>query len=775
MQIIKKVPVEKKSEGFENIFFRYLPYWPLFVFLMLLSIGGAWTYIHFTTPRYSASARVLIIDERKGVEESKTIESINLLSPKKIIENETEVIRSKTLINEVVKNLGLYAPIFEEKSLKTLSAYTTSPVKIEADLSGLKEAKKIYFTYDNNTSQVIIDKARYPLNQWLATSIGKLRFLRNKYYKNEPVSGKLFFSLVNPKSVANSIVGSLEVSTASKQSSIIDLYLTDEVPERGEDILNELLTSYNAAMVQDKNILATNTQDFIQERLSSVEHDLDSIERKIQQFKSQSDAIDIGTQGKLFLQNVSNNDQKLGEINMQLAVLGQVEKYVYSKDKSSGIVPSTLGVNDPTLSTLVDKLYSSELEYEAIKKTTGENNPMITSVTDKIEKIKPSILENIQSQRNSLRASLGNLNATNNVYSSVLRGMPEKERQLIEINREQSIKNEIYAFLLKKREETALSHVSTVPDSRIVDKAEFSINPVSPKKKVIYLSSVLLALFVGFASIFGREALSRKIMFRDEIETLTELPIIGEIAAESSKNPIVIGDNKRTFIAEQFRKLRITLNYIGVDSTHKKILITSAISGEGKSFIATNLALSLAITGKKVVLLDFDLNNPSLNNKLNIGHYEGITDYLLEKVEPASIIRKTDLHTNLFLIPTGELPTNPSELIMNGKVAELFNYLEAEFDYIVVDTAPVSPVTDAYILSPFCDATLFVIRHSFTPKIFVQRIDANNRINQLNNPAIVFNGIIPRGFGSKNYGYGYGYGYTYGGKEIRKRLPVSRK
>jgi capsular exopolysaccharide synthesis family protein len=356
----------------------------------------------------------------------------------------------------------------------------------------------------------------------------------------------------------------------------------------------------------------------------------------------------------------------------------------------------------------------------------------------------------------------------------MLQTIPEKQRELIDINREQSIKNGIYAFLLQKREETALSYASTVSDSRVVDPAESSPAPVSPKRKVVYLSALLLALFTGIGVVTARESLSRNIMFRHEIEKLTAQPIIGEIVADDFKDPIVIGESNKTFIAEQFRRLRATLKYLGINSKNKRILVTSAISGEGKSFIATNLALSLALTGKRVVLIDCDLNNPSLNNKLKIHKEKGLTEYLQSESEANEIIRATDLNENLFLISAGYLPRNPSELLMNGRIEELLNYLDSVFDYIVVDTAPVSPVTDAYTLSPLCNATLFVIRHKYTPKVFVQRIDENNKINELHNMAIVFNGIKSRGFGSKQYGYGYGYGYIHKDKNERYQIGIGR-
>ena len=318
------------------------------------------------------------------------------------------------------------------------------------------------------------------------------------------------------------------------------------------------------------------------------------------------------------LQNVSANDQKLSEVNMQLSVLNQVQKFVTDQDNNGAIVPSTLGVSDPMLSQLLDKLYNSELEYEKLKKTVGENNPTLVAITDQINKIKPNILQNIQSQQQSLNAAKQNLYSTNGNYNSMLQSVPQKERQLLDISREQATKSNIYAFLLQKREESELSYASTVSDHMVVDNAQAGSEPVSPKKMLIYLIAVVACLGICFAIIMIRESLTGKVLYRHEIESRTSIPIIGEIAFEKSKTPLVIEAGKRSFIAEEFRKLRISLSFLGIDATHKKILVTSSISGEGKSFIAANLAVSLSLTGKKVVLVDLDLNNPTISKILNV-------------------------------------------------------------------------------------------------------------------------------------------------------------
>jgi capsular exopolysaccharide synthesis family protein len=251
---------------------------------------------------------------------------------------------------------------------------------------------------------------------------------------------------------------------------------------------------------------------------------------------------------------------------------------------------------------------------------------------------------------------------------------------------------------------------------------------------------------------------------------LTNRPIIAEVSKSKTKEAIVIGANNRTFVAEQFRKLRVALNYLGINTTHKKVLITSGISGEGKSFIATNLALSMALTGKKVVLLEMDLHSPAISETMGADREaSGISSYLLGTREPEEIIKRTELNENLFFIPAGPLSGNPTELLMNNKLPELLNYLDAIFDYIIIDSAPVAPVTDAYIISPLCDATLYIIRHRHTPKVLVEQIDKNSKVNILKNMAIVFNGIRPRGFGKHHYGYGYGYGDGYVYKENRSK------
>jgi capsular exopolysaccharide synthesis family protein len=689
------------------------------------------------------------------------------LSDKKIIENELKVIQSKTLLYDVVKRQHLYAEFFEKGEYKSLPAYVTSPVRIEAqDPDALKSAKEVLFTYNEKDSTVQIGPKKFELNKFEETEWGTIRFVLNHKYAYK-AQKPLYFTLQKARNAADGL--GMVKAIIGRETTVIEMTYTNADPTRGEDILNELIRSYDRANVDEKNRLAINTEAYVRERLDSVQREIDAINGKKTTYKSSRGAQDLSEKGALFLKTVTENDQRVGDVNIQLSVLNQVEKYVKSKDNAGGIVPSTLGVKDPMLGKLVEDLYDTEINYDKVKKTSGENNPITLSIKDKMDKMRPGILENINNQRNNLEATKSNLNITSNTYNSMLSSIPQQERDLIDIDRELTIKLGIYNFLRQRLEESALAHSNIDTGARIVDPAQSTPFPVSPNGKMIYIVAFIFGLGLPAGFIAVKEMLNRKVMFRAEIEKLTSVPIIGEVIHDKGKTPLVILEGKRTFIAEQFRRIRTSLTFLGINSQKKKILITSSLSGEGKSFVATNLALSLALAGKKVVLVEFDLANPSLSKKLNVNYEKGASTYLWGEAEPEEIIKRTAVNENLFFIPSGPLPDNPSELLMSDRVRELIEYLEAIFDTIIIDSAPANLLSDAYVLSPMCDATLFVVKHKYTPKMNLERLDEEDGVNQLKNLGIIFNGIRSRGFTKNGYGYGYGYGYIQNNEKKKKK------
>jgi len=754
---------ETKEVSLGDLLYKFLPFWPFFVLLLLISMSCAWFYLRYKLPEYQTTATLLIKDDKKGSGGTDMMQAFDMFGSKKSVENEVEVLKSKTLMQEVVKNLYLYAPVTVEGRVLKQSGYILSPIVVEAkNPDSIQFSNKIPFSYNETAQSVKIANTNYPVKQMVKTPFGILEFLPNKYYHHVGETLKdndFFFSLISVKRAANNILGSIKIASSEKESSVINLSIIGEIPQRGEDILNELLLVYNQAAILDKNELAANTLKFIQDRLKYVVHELDSVEEKLQRFKANNKITDISAQGQIFLQTVAGNDQKVSDINMQLAALDQVENYVKGKGGMGGIAPATFGVADPVLTELLKKLSDLELQYTQTKKIVPENNPGIIALVDGINKLKPGILENIQSQRRNLLAGRNNLAATNNRYSSMLKTIPEQERELLEISRQQVIKNNIYTFLLQKREETTLSFASAVADSRVIDKPESSDGPVSPKKSFIYLLSIMAALAMGIAIIYIKEMLTRSVQQRSDIEKYIDVPFLGEVMYDRSKSTIVIADGKRSFIAEQFRQLRTSLGYMGIDETHKRILVTSSISGEGKSFIAINLGISLALMGKKVVLIELDLRKPKLSDQFRISRKTGLTNYLIGKMPADELIKDTGIE-NLFMIPSGPIPPNPSELMSNGRLPQLLSHCEKTFDYIIIDTAPINPVTDAFILSPLADVTLFIVRHNYTPKMFLQKMEEKRKMNSLKNAAIIYNGVKGKGFSKYGYGNGYGYGYT---------------
>ncbi len=418
----------------------------------------------------------------------------------------------------------------------------------------------------------------------------------------------------------------------------------------------------------------------------------------------------------------------------------------------------------------MQKLYNSEVEYERLKKTTAINNPMLTSLASEIDKVRPNILDNVQSQKSNLQASLSNLYSNSGKYSSALKTLPEKERKLLEISRRKAVKSELFAFLLQKREETALSYVPTNGDDTVITSAQASLEPVSPKGIKVYGIALFLAIGSWIAYVVIKEMLNKKILFRSEIEESTNLPVIGELSYSKGRKLLSLENPEDVPIIEQFRQLDAQLGLYSRTFRKKKILVTSSLSGEGKTFVSKNLAYSLAQSGKKVVLLDMDFRKPNTSKTFNLNDHKGIVDYLKEETSLDELIVSSELHPNLYIFPAGTQGEDHTQLLLNGKLELLFEKLSERYDYVIMDSAPLGLVSDANLLAEFSEITLLVVRHNFTSKKVVQRLDQYKEEKNMQHAGIVFNGLKKRGFIKEDSGYGYGYSQSYGyGAYLQKK------
>lgn len=757
MKKINSYPIQKEESLIVTAIKYCLQHWPAFLIFLTVLCLGCIAYLKFTPVYYQANALLIIKDEKKGNEDSKLMESLNLIGSKKIIENEVQVLQSRAIIDKVAQKLYLNAPIYVYGSLNKKRAFTNTPIFIElkSPESITEGSAPIRFNYDSlNQIVTLNERTACQLDQWVNTPYGEFKFVKNP--RSTWSKEQFYFELVNKEKAALYISDHLKITAANKLSSVINLQYRDGEPKLAEAVLNEVILTYNQMQLSEKKDLALNTLKFIDARLNVLGNQLDSIEREIRRFKGTSDAVDISTQGQLFLQNVSLNDQRLSDIDLKLAVVDEVDEKMSNKEHSLLIMPTTMGVLDPTLTQLITTLNEYELQHDKIKNTTATNNPLMVSLSEQISATKERIKENMAAYKSALEKSKNSYLGNNEKYTAMLQSIPAKEQGLLEISRDKNIKSDIYAFLLQKREESEIAYASTITDNSFITQAHASSSPVSPNHLFVF-GSALFLLFgfpIGFVGI--RDSFSGSIRFRRDIEGVTNLPIIGEVAHTEWKDQKMLQYGEQTKQYESFRKIRYALANKGVGVRNKKLLITSGISGEGKSYIATNLALSFADVGKKVVLIDCDFNNANMSKSFNLSKEIGITDFMAGLANEVDIIHDFPKYKNLYFIPAGSILQNTTALLENGSIGDLLDYLETHFDLVIIDSAPLMKVADAYLLANYCDTTLFVVKHGYSPKNILEYISSNDEINGLNDTMILFNGVKEQSsWSSSNRGLGY--------------------
>ncbi|RYX87911.1 polysaccharide biosynthesis tyrosine autokinase, partial [bacterium] len=555
----------------------------------------------------------------------------------------------------------------------------------------------------------------------------------------------------------------IDVTLSNKLATTVTLTLNDPVPQRGKDILNRLIFNYNAAAGIEKRQETKNTLDFLDKRIDSLGIDLTKTEKKLESFKSsKSLTTDISEDSKISLQNLQANDTRLNEVNIQLSVIEGIVRYVNSP-VNTGKAPATLGITDVALSSLIEKLATLQLQRERLLATTPETNPDFEPINRQIAITRTAIKENVKNIKSSLLSTRNKLQSYNSGFESSIKNIPTQERELVSIKRQQAIKENLYNYLLQKREEVSVSYASILTNDRIVDQA-YSGTPKS-NKSLAFAVALVLGLGLPAGLIFARNSLSNKITTPQEIKDKLDIPVIAELPYEVTKNAIVINGNT-TAISEQFRALRTKMHYLyGEKEDGRVTLLTSSVPSEGKSFVSGNLALALACSGRKTIILELDLRKPQLTKNFNLAdHYPGITDYILGKVSLSDIVQASNLDHNLRFIGSGTNVNNPSELLEQKQLNDLILELRNQYDDIIIDSPPVHLVPDAMILSRLTDQTFYMVRQGFTEKLELPFIKELNDQKQLTNINLIFNGIE-----RLKYGYGYKYNNKYYDLEKRSK------
>jgi tyrosine-protein kinase Etk/Wzc len=767
---------DSEEINIKEVIQKYLRYWYLFILGVIVSGTVAFIYLRYTTPKYRISSTLLIKDDKKGpsLAENAVLDDLNLFQSGKNIDNEIEILKSKSLMNRVLQELSLNTTYYVDGRFKSTEIYGGSmPLKVivsKLDSSAFNKSVVIRVN-DNNNYQIDEDG-----------TISQHKFgeqVKKPYAIFTVVAGttatakdnKVTVKFHDIRKVANSYNQKLIVAPVNKNASVLSLSLTDPVPTKGVAILNKLVEVYNKEAVEDKNLIAGSTIQFIDDRLKYLTSELSVVERDVESYKRNNRVTDVSSEAKMYLEKASDYNRQLSEWAIQIDVLESIEKYLLKQESQYEIVPSTLTIQDATLLGLITKFNELQLERKRLLRSSQPGNPLVLNITEQLLNLRANILENLRNIKNGLIITRNNLQASSSQFESRIKEVPSIEKDLIEIKRQQSIKEGLYLYLLQKREESALSLAATVANSRIIDPAIGGDVPVEPKKQLIYLLALLVGLGVPFAGIYLKEMLNDRVQSQQDVKKLTDTPILGEIARNDTFEKLVVTENSRSTVAELFRLIRTNLQFATLGKENKVILVTSSMSGEGKTFFSINLGASLALTGKRVVLVNFDLRKPRLMQDMGLSNEVGVTNYLIDdKLSIQDIILPSLEISGLYAIGSGPIPPNPAELTMSPKVAHLLSELRDQFDYVLLDTSPAGQVADAYTLAPFIDACVFIIRYNYTYKSQVAIIDDIYMNKKLSYPLIVINDAEMK----DGYGYGYGYGYNEKAKPSLKRRMKKR-
>lgn len=749
------------------ILMRYVRNWPWFLVSLILALTAAYVYLLYQPPIYSIKASLLIKDEKKGMTGESLMKEMDLFTSSKVVENEQEILKSFTLMDRVVRNLGLDVRYYYPTQTFDKEIYTESPIKllIEKPISALY-GEKLEFTF-LDAKTVKLDGKIYPVNQSIQTPYGQLRIFPRKLLSNQ--QQPVIAVVADHSGAVEGYLASLKVEPTAKQSTVLVMSLTEAVPDKGEAILNQLINEYNKEAIVDKNKEASNTLNFIENRLGLISGELSTVEKEVELYKSTQGITDLSAQAQTFLTSVKENDTQLNEVNIRLSALTDIERYIKNQSDEKGITPATLGLSDPILMGLLTKLAELELKREETSRIISPNNPLIQSLDSQLKSMKASINENVQTIRQQLTSNRAQLVANNRRMESMIRKVPSKERALLNITRQQAIKNGLYTYLLQKREETALSAASAVSDSRTVDAARTGSKPVKPVKTTILGLFAALGILIPIGFISAKDALNNRVLRRSDVEDITHAPIIGEVvkSKQIETDTFVFKPHLHSVIGEQIRALRTNLQFLRSDPHKSQVLLfTSSISGEGKSFISLNMGASLALVGRRTVILEMDMRKPKLHKSLHMENRAGLSNYLIGNATIDEVLQPIVGYDNFFIVTSGPIPPNPAELLSSPFLARLFVELKERFDYVLVDSPPIGLVTDSQLIAPFADATMFMVRHDHTPKNYIKMLDTLYKEHRFQKLSIILNGV---GEGESYY-YNYSYGDYYSGETTKKTL-----
>ena len=729
---------ENEETSFVEIFFHYFQYWKWFIISIITCLLISYAYLRYSTYEYMVYSKVLIKDGQygRGAYDLNAFSDLGLSVVTSSFDNEIEVLNSETLMKNVIDSLNLGVSYYEKGRIKDKEIYMQTPLLVSVSnqiawgsfiLNKEDENTWSIYSKDNEFSRV------FSIEEEVNSPWGILRFKENPYGNHSyPVEVMIHHPQIRPY---------ISISPANKFSSVIYVSMNTPTPQKGMDIINTLLRQYNQRTIHEKNQVAIQTINFINERLVDLTDELKTAEVNVESYKQRQGLTDIDAEARLFMSASSDYGKKISETETQMSILRSVKTFLLSPENLGSIAPANVGLTDPTILSLIKRYNDEVMDKNTSTQGMTGNNPILREYEDRIALLRDDLIKGINMSESSLQTILKELQRQESRYAGKSRSLSTQEREWGELYRQKNIKETLFIYLLQKKEETSLSLALSTPNAIIIDPANFSMVPVKPKTKIILLVALLIGLLLPFIIIYLKDLFDNKVQNKEQVIKMIKAPFLGEVplSKSNSKFPVL---KTRSRIAEKLRIITTHLNFIINKGGAKIIMITSTFSGEGKSFFSKNLAMSLASSGKKTLLIDMDMRKSMMNETLEMNPSKGVAMFLSDiNIKIDEIIdRSGSYHKNLDIIPIKIFPPNPAELLLSSRLTELFNELkELDYEYVIVDTPPVGLVADAFRINEFTDAAIYVTRANYTFKSSLADIQDLHRGNQLKNLSVVLN------------------------------------
>ena len=757
-------------------------HWYWIVLSTIVALGAAFGYLKYTRPVYASNMKILVKDEDSRSRMYRggqlALESMGVISNSNGFDNELEILTSSNISQRVIKSLKLYVSYELDGRLRNHELYKNNPyivdmpenqlvdlhsliqLKIDRQGDGVHVAGEIYVP--RSKEPILFERSVKELPGSFNTPVGTITLQRNPGVGAELPKQTMYATIMPLEYAAKAYGSRLSVSASSKTTTVAVLNYLDTQPERAIDYLNELFRSYNEDANEDKNEVALKTEEFLKNRISAIREELDATESNLESYKKKNELINLTNDASNALNKLTEYQKEQVELETQLNLVTALLDYVDDPRNAFNVVPSNLGLKDADMSNLLNKYNDYVLQRNRLLKSSSPENPYVKRLTAQLEEMWPTIRLSLKSVRENILTQKRSAEDQYNLFSRRVGEAPTQERSLNNIIRQQEIKVELYLMLLQKREENYISLNSTAAKARVIDDPR-STGKVSPKTKVILLGALVLGLCFPVGLIYLLGLLRYRIEGREDVEMLTKIPVLADIplAPKSldGELSLAVRENSNDMMEEAFRGLRTNLRFI-LSEKENVIACTSCIPGEGKTFISTNLAMSLALLGKRVIIVGLDIRKPRLVKLFGLSSdHRGITTFLSSDSGDFQDLDKQIHHAvlnpNLDVLPAGVIPPNPGELISREQLDHAIALLREHYDYVIVDTPPVGLVSDTLSAARVADMTIMVCRADYSPRNNFQLINALHHDNKMPKITLVLNGIDLK---KRKYGYYYGYG-----------------